>query len=367
MLERCDFMESVYIHIPFCKKICTYCDFCKMIYHKPWIDKYLDALEREIKDYYDNEILKTIYIGGGSPSALSIDELNKLFKIVSIFNKDENIEYTFECNLSDINEELLNILKINGVNRLSIGIESFNQELLDFMNRSAYFEDALNKVNMCRKYGFNNINIDLMYGFELEDMNMLNRDLKYVLKLNPEHISTYSLIIEDNTQVGISKVNPISEDLDAKMYERICKKLKSKGYEHYEISNFSKNGYRSKHNLNYWKNNEYYGFGLGAHGFMLGFRYENTRSLTEYIQGNIRKNERIMSKEENMENELMLSLRLKEGINIKEFYDKYQVNIQKQFDFNTVVKNKEIIYKKGNIYIPEKKYYVMNEILLKIL
>ncbi len=360
-------MESVYIHVPFCKKICTYCDFCKTIYYKSWIFQYLEALEKEINNYYDGEILKSIYIGGGTPSCLDKEELNLLFKIISIFKKDKYTEITFECNLNDINNELLDILKNNGVNRLSIGIESFNQDLLELMNRDAYFEDAQEKINLCRSMGFNNINVDLIYGFNIQTISMLKNDLKKILKLNVEHISTYSLIIEDNTHFGISKIKPIDDELDAKMYEIICKILKRHNYNHYEISNFSKKGYESIHNLNYWYNKEYYGFGLGAHGFMMGFRYENTRSLTDYINGKIHLKEQIMSKDENMQNELMLSLRLKKGINVKEFYKKYNINIQQVFDFTDVIKKGEIIYKNGYIFIPENKFYVMNEILLKLL
>lgn len=365
--KRCDSMKSAYIHIPFCKKICTYCDFCKMIYNNSWIMQYLDALESEINDNYDGEKLKSIYIGGGTPSCLNNDELIKLLNIINVFQRDDDIEFTFECNLCDINENLLGILKKSGVNRLSIGIESFDSRLLEIMNRSADYDDALSKINLCRKVGFDNINIDLIYGFNIEDVSMLKSDIKKILKLQPEHISTYSLIIEDNTQMGISKIKPIDQDLDAKMYDTICKMLKRKGYNHYEISNFSKIGYESFHNINYWKNNEYYGFGLGAHGYIMGFRYENTRSLNDYLKGKFHLNENILSKEEKMQNELMLSLRLKKGINIKEFYHKFGTNIQQVFDFNEVINNKDIIYKNGYIFIPENKFYVMNEILLKLL
>ncbi len=360
-------MESVYIHIPFCRNICTYCDFCKMYYNSTWISKYLKSLKNEIEDSYHNELIKTIYIGGGTPSCLATQDLLELFEIIKIFNLHENVEFTFECNLSDINENLLVLLKQNKVNRLSIGIQSFNNEKLEFMNRLANLEDAMHKISLCRRLGFNNINIDLIYGIPNENIKVLKQDLKSIIKLKPDHISTYSLIMEDNTLYGISKINGISDDLDLKMYKMIKKYLKKYKYIHYEISNFALKGKESLHNINYWKNNEYYGFGLGAHGFVLGFRYENTRSLTNYLKGEYRLKQNIISKKENMENELMLGLRLINGINIKEFYKKFNINIQEVFDFNEVIKNKEIIYKKGYIFIPDDKLYIMNEILIKLL
>ncbi len=360
-------MESVYIHIPFCRSICTYCDFCKMYYNSTWVKKYLDALKNEIEDAYHNDLIKTIYIGGGTPSCLSTDDLLYLFDIVKTFQLDPNVEFTFECNLNDINENLLVLLKQNKVNRLSIGIESFNNEKLEFMNRFANFEDAMHKISLCRRLGFDNINVDLIYGIPLEDTNILKKDLKQILKLKPDHISTYSLILEDNTMAGISKIEGISDVLDEKMYELIKKTLKKNKFIHYEISNFALKGKESRHNLNYWQNNEYYGFGLGAHGYVLGFRYENTRSLTNYLEGNYKLKQNIISKKEDMENELMLGLRRLKGINIKNFYQKFNINIQEVFDFNELVKNKDIIYKNGYIFIPEDKLYIMNEILIKLL
>lgn len=359
-------MESVYIHIPFCRSICSYCDFCKVLKNTQWIKDYLKSLNEEMIDNYDGELLKTIYIGGGTPSCLDEDELLELFEMIKIFKLQEEYEFTFECNIEDINNDLLAILKNGGVNRLSIGIESFNQAKLKFMGRNSNFKDAQSKINLCRQLGFNNINVDLIYGLPNESISDLKKDLKLILKLNPEHISTYSLILEDNTIAGINKTKLNCED-DLDMYNYIIKKLKRKKYFQYEISNFSLNGYQAKHNLTYWKNNEYYGFGLGAHGYISGFRYENTSSLTKYLKNDIRKSQNILSKQEMMENELMLGLRLTTGINIKEFYLKFNEHIQEVFDFNEVIKNKEIIYKNGYIYIPKDKLYLMNEILLKLL
>lgn len=360
-------MESVYIHIPFCKSICSYCDFCKMLYNGPWVTQYLNALINEIQDRYLGEEISTLYIGGGTPSALSIKDLRYLFEILSRFNMEKLEEFTFECNLNDINEELLQILKENGVNRLSIGIESFNEDKLKFMERSHTFTDAMEKMKLIRKMGFNNVNVDLIYGIPNETLKDLKKDLDLILKLEPDHISTYSLIVEDNTKVGISGVLPIPEELDASMYEYICDKLEAKKYNHYEVSNFALKGKESRHNLQYWNNNEYYGFGLGAHGYIHGVRYENTRSLTKYVKGEFLKSEEILSKEDKMYNELMLGFRKMEGINLKEFFMKYEINMQEAFDLHDVLRNEELIVDGEYIYVNPVYIYVMNEILIKIL
>lgn len=358
---------SIYIHIPFCKSICSYCDFAKILYREDLALSYLDALEKEIEDLYEHEKIDTIYIGGGTPSMLSDDALEKLSSILKRFDIKNDVEFTFECNIEDITQNLLISLKDIGVNRLSIGIESFNAKKLEFMNREAKFEDALSKIQLARTFGFDNINVDLIYGVKDEKLKDLKKDLKLMLKLEPDHISTYSLIIENNTMCKIRGDEPIEAEDEIKMYEYIVNKLTKKGYTHYEISNFAKPGFESKHNLTYWNNQEYYGFGLGASGYIKGFRYTNTRNIDEYIEGNYKHEENLVSKTEMMENEVMLGLRKMQGINLQEFYDKYEVNMQDVFPIKPLVKSKELIYKDGYIYINPKYIYVMNEILLKMI
>ena len=358
---------ALYIHIPFCKSICSYCDFCKVLHNNEWINSYLECLDKEIQNYYMGEDIKTLYIGGGTPSSLNTEQLNKLFSIINQFNVSDNIEFTFECNLNDITEELIDILISNGVNRLSIGIESFNSLKQEFMNRKHNFIDAKNKIELCKVKGISNINLDLIYGLPNETLNILKQDLKLLLKLKPTHISTYSLIIENNTKVSINKTLPLNEDLEFSMYEYICKKLKRKKYKHYEISNFALNGYESQHNLTYWNNEEYYGFGLNAAGFLENVRYENTRNLTKYLNEEIDRNQTILSKQDFMDNELMLGLRKIEGINISSFNKKYDVVLEEAYPIKPLIKNKELIIKNGYIFINPSKLYLMNEILLKLI
>ena len=360
-------MHSIYIHIPFCKSICSYCDFCKVLYNQEWVNKYLLCLEEEIKNRYNNEVIKTLYIGGGTPSSLDIDSLQKLMDICKIFNLDEKYEFTFECNINDLEEEKLNILKNNGVNRLSIGIESFDKKKLKFMERTSNYDEVLEKINLCRNFDFNNINVDLIYGIPGENLHVLKNDLKKILTLDVEHISTYSLMIEDNTKIGIKKIKPIREELDSKMYKYIVKFLTNNGYEHYEVSNFCKPDKYSRHNLNYWQNKEYFGFGCGASGYIGNVRYTNTFSIIKYLNKEVKNKEELLSLKDVMDNEVMLGLRLIKGINLQEFFDKYEVNLQEVYNIKPLLKTKELIYKDGNVFINPKYIYVMNEILIKLI
>lgn len=358
--------KGAYIHIPFCKSICSYCDFCKMLYVNDWVNDYLKALYKEIKEYYSGEELKTIYIGGGTPSSLKPNQLEVLFKILSVLKKSSDCEITFECNISDISVQLLNILYKNGVNRLSIGIESFNKKKLEFMKRDTNFKDAKEKIDLCRKYKFENINVDLIYAIPGENLNDLKKDVKDILKLKPDHISTYSLIVEDHTMIGVNDVSSIPEDLEYDMYDYITDVLEVNGYKQYEISNFAKKGKQSKHNLTYWNNEEYYGFGLGASGFIDKIRYDNTKNFFKYVKGEYRLNAELLSKKNDMDNEIILGLRKLEGINVENFNKKFETDIFKEYPIQELIKKKELKAKKGYIFINPDKLYIMNEILIKL-
>ncbi len=360
-------MASIYIHIPFCRSICAYCDFAKVLYNRSLAVSYLEALANEIEDAYEHETIETLYIGGGTPSCLSDYERELLKNIVTTFDFADDYEFTYECNIEDIDKSLLFDLREMGVNRLSIGIESFDRAKLDFMGRDITFKDAKEKIDLARESGFQNINVDLMYGIPYERVRDLKKDLNLFLKLEPDHISTYSLIIEDHTMCRVRGDENIMEEEEAKMYNHITTTLDKAGYEHYEISNFARPGYESRHNLRYWDNEEYYGFGLGASGFIKGFRYENTKSFDDYLLGNYKKDEHLVSRTEMMENEVMLGLRKTKGINLQEFFDKYEVNLQDAFPVKPLVKSKQLIYKDGYIFVNPKYIYVMNEILLKLI
>ena len=359
--------KSVYIHIPFCDNICSYCDFCKFIKKDEWIEKYLCALNTEINSKYKGEKLDTIYIGGGTPSCLNIEQLTKLFNIIKIFNKSQNIEFTFECNIENINEEKLKILYNNGVNRLSIGIQTFNEKYLSFLNRRHIKKDIVEKINLAKEAGFKNINIDLIYALPNQTLEELKEDINEFLKLDITHISTYSLIIEPNTKIFINNNKNIDEELDYEMYKYICDHLKENGYNHYEISNFGKSGYESRHNLTYWNNNEYYGFGLGASGYINNIRYDNTRNFTKYLKGDYIKDFHKLSMEETMENEFILGFRKVNGIDKKSFKNKYNKDIKDIEVVNKLLKSNKLLEDKKNIYINPEYIYISNNILVEFI
>ena len=359
-------IKSVYIHIPFCHNICSYCDFCKNYYNEKIVEDYLNALEKEINNNYKNEIINTLYIGGGTPSSLSIKQLKKLFSIIDIFKLNKEYEFTFECNYEDINEDMLMLLKQNKVNRLSIGIQTFNKKFEKILERNIDKEKMYESILLSKKY-FNNINVDLMYAIGDENLKDLEEDINEFIKLDVTHISTYALIIEDNTKLKISNIKEINEDTQNEMYELICKKLKENNYVHYELSNFSKKGYESKHNLTYWNNENYYGFGAGASGFIKNTRYDNTKSVINYINGKTIVFEEKLTKEDLINDEVMLNLRKITGINKKEFYNKYKINFNEVFNIDNLIKQELLIENEEYIYINPKYLFISNEIIYKII
>lgn len=352
---------SIYIHIPFCTNICSYCDFCKLLKNKKWIEKYLIALEKEIKENYKKERVDTVYIGGGTPSILSLKQLEKLFNILKIFNIDKDAEITFETNTEDLSIEKINLLKQN-VNRLSIGVQTFNKETLKTLNRKL----NIDSLKLALK-NFKNVNIDLMYGFQNQSIENLKKDLEKIIKLNPTHISTYTLIIEPHTKLYIDRYKPLNDDNERQMYDLIRKTLKENKYVQYELSNFSKKGYESRHNLIYWNNENYYGFGLGASGYVNNIRYENTRNLNEYLKGNFILNKHELTNKEKIEDEFIVGLRKAKGINKDKFYQKYQKNIKEIEIVNKMLKEKLLLEDETNIFINPKYLYTSNEILLNFI
>ena len=359
-------IESIYFHIPFCKKICSYCDFCKNYYKEDIVSKYLIALKNEFLNNYKNEKIKTIYIGGGTPSCLSYDNLNCLFSITNKINLSDRYEFTFECNYDDITEELLKILKENKVNRISIGIESFNKKFEDILGRKIDKEEMIKSINLCKKY-FDNINIDLMYALYGQTMEDIVSDLNIISNLDIKHVSIYALIIEDNTMLKIKNIKEVDSQMQSAMYDLIRNTLEKNGFTQYEISNFALKGFESKHNLTYWNNNNYYGFGSGASGFINNIRYDNTKSIFKYIDGITKTYTEKLDKNMLINDEVMLNLRKTTGINKKNFFNKYGKKINDLYNLNELIKDGYLKESKENIYIPKKYLFVSNEIILKVL
>lgn len=353
---------SIYVHIPFCDSICSYCDFCKVFNNSKLVDDYLCSLGNEVNLYYKGEVVDTLYIGGGTPSCLNLEQLRVLFGILKKFNLSSFCEFTFECNIENIDYEKLKFLYDNGVNRLSIGVQTFNEKFLKFLNRNHTCDEVFDKIGIAKEIGFKNINIDLIYGIPGESLNDLNYDIDMFLKLDISHISTYSLILEEHTKLYVDGVSNIDEDLDRSMYDLVCSRLKDNGFIHYEISNFSKDDFYSRHNLVYWNNLNYYGFGCGASGYIGNVRYDNTRSLNKYISGSYRLSEDVLNKNTILENEFILGLRKINGINICDFNKKYG-NIFNEV-VNRLIKEGKLINDGVNIFINPNYIYISNSILV---
>ena len=360
-------MKSMYIHIPFCNTICTYCDFCKFLKNDTWVNNYLEALNSEIEERYKGEIIQTLYIGGGTPSSLNINELKTLFNSLNKIKKSKDIEFTFECNIESIDYDKLKFLYDNGVNRLSIGIQTFNKKFLKYLNRNHTEEEVFNKIAIAKHLGFKNINIDLIYAIPNQTLKDLEEDIDKFLKLDICHISTYSLMIEPNTILSITHEKNINEDIDYDMYKLICNKLKNNAYKHYEISNFSKEGFESRHNLTYWNNEEYYGFGIGASGYIDKTRYDNTKNLNKYLKGIYVTDEHTLDLKEELENEFILGFRKIDGINKENFKLKYNMDLLDIPKVKELLSNKKLLENKKSIYINPKYIYVSNDILTEFI
>ncbi|GAA0789059.1 radical SAM family heme chaperone HemW [Hathewaya limosa] len=349
--------KSLYIHIPFCKQKCLYCDFTSFVHREEFMDDYIEALSSELLLYKDN-IFKTVYIGGGTPTFLNIKNLNKLSKVIGKLKLTEDVEFSCEGNPGTFTEEKLRILKAMGVNRLSIGLQSFDNGLLKILGRIHDADEFLKSFNMARNEGFNNINIDIMFGLPNQKIDDLKDTLEKVIKLNPEHISAYSLIVEEGTpfyKLYEDRKSLPTEEEEREMYNYILESLKKNSYFQYEISNFSKPNKECLHNIVYWDLKEYVGCGLGAHSFLNQTRRENTHNIKEYMEC-LRQNrypiieEHKNTKKDSMEEFMFMGLRKIKGVNKEKFYENFKMYIEDVY--------KEVIdkYKRLNLLEEDKQY-----------
>ena len=358
-------MISVYIHIPFCTNICSYCDFSKMYYNKENVSKYLISLEKEIKQRYNNELVKTIYIGGGTPSSLNIKELEKLFEIIKIFKLTDDCEFTIEANVENLTLEKIKLFSANSITRVSLGVQTFNSDNLKYLNRKHTKEEVYNVVNLLKQNNITNINIDLIYGID-SDIEKVQKDIDYFLELDIPHISCYSLIIEDHTILNNMNRLYINEDIEYEMYKYIEKSLEDNNYIHYEISNYAKDGYYSKHNLTYWNNQDYIGFGLGSVSYINGNRITNTKSITKYLDNKYMLSNIHEDIKEQQDNELMLGFRKLKGINLTKFKNKYNDDLENIYDVEKLLKDNYLIKENNFLRINKEYIYISDEILLEI-
>ena len=351
-------INSLYIHIPFCKNICPYCDFVKFYSNKSWENQYINRLIEDLDEVKKKfKKFKTIYIGGGTPSILSRENLINLLDNLKDLRR-KKCEFTIEANPEDINDEFLRIIKKYKVNRISIGIQSFNKNILKEIKRD-YSIDYFELINKVKKY-IKNINIDLIYGFKGQTLEDLNKDLDCFIKLNVNHISIYSLIVDEGSIFYVKKYSEQDEDSSRKFYDFILDKLRKNGYERYEISNFArKKKYQSKHNLNYRKNKEYVGIGLASHGYIGPYRYNFTKSLSNYLnKTNLIEKEEVNSKTMK-EYFFLTNLRLKDGFKLKD----YKKTFKSDFidDYKTLI---DELVKDNLAKITKKKFYLTDDGLI---
>ncbi|MBQ0008988.1 MAG: radical SAM family heme chaperone HemW [Firmicutes bacterium] len=359
--------ESLYIHIPFCDHICKYCDFTKLFYFEKYEKEYLDSLITEIEHYHINRV-KTLYFGGGTPTSLSDEGFERILSFATQYLEDD-YEFTVEANVENLTESKLSIMKKCGVNRISIGVQSTNDKLLKEIGRNHSFEDVRRVVSLAKAQGFDNINIDLIYGFKHQSARQLKKDLKNFIELDIDHISIYSLIVEKGSIFYSQGVKEQSEGASRRFYEIILKTLRKNGYERYEISNFARNKKYSRHNMTYWKNREYYGCGLGASGFVSGNRYTNTKSLTEYNKHNFVKESEKVSNKDSLEYYLITNFRMEQGFSREEFKQKFGQDFAEMFKdkINKFLLSNLLVITPDRVKLNDDGLLLMDFVILKLI
>lgn len=338
-------IQSAYIHIPFCEHICHYCDFNKVFLQGQPVDEYLQMMKKEmqlqVKTYPSAPELETIFVGGGTPTSLNETQLQYLCdSITETFTLKKDGEYTFEANPGELSREKLEILYQSGVNRLSFGVQSFTDDLLKRIGRTHRAADVYETIEKAQSVGFTNISIDLIYGLPGQTMEDFIDTLDKALALDLPHYSSYSLIVEPKTvfynlmQKGKLHLPP--QDLEASMYEKLMETMEKYNLHQYEISNFARTGFESRHNLTYWNNEEYYGIGAGAHGYTGGNRIANHGPVKKYMTP-LQANElpvletHVVPLNEKMEEEMFLGLRKTAGVSMQHFKDKFFVEMTEVF------------------------------------
>ena len=353
-------MLGLYVHIPFCKRKCFYCDFISIAYIEELADNYLKALAKEAQKY-KGERIDTVYIGGGTPSTLSVDQLKNLASIItSNFNVSSCKEITVELNPESTTEEKLKLLLDARVTRLSFGLQSIYDQSLTILGRLHNYKKFKQAYYEALEIGFDNINIDLMYGIPNQTLRSWEMTLKEVLKLESQHISLYPLTVEPNTPFYKKKIEP-NGDLQSKMYDIACSFLKENKFEHYEISNWAKEKKYSLHNKLYWRNKKYIGLGVSASSYYKRYRYKNNTNVIKYIE-NILNDKNIVIEKEYINDELynketiMLGLRLSEGVNIKYFENSKDV-------LDKYIANGMLVVENNRVKFTQKALFVSNSIL----
>ncbi len=365
--------KGIYIHIPFCYSKCYYCDFVSFTNYNSKMEQYVNILCNEIRNTKIDDEIDTIFIGGGTPTTLKIEYIENIIK--EVFNKKlvKDYEFTIECNPETVDKKYLQCLKGFGINRISFGLQSSNNDMLKKIGRVHNYEKFLESYKFAREVGFENINIDLMYNLPNQTLENWEKTLSDIIKLSPEHISAYSLIIEEDTKfykmIENNDFDVPSEDTYVKFNEICFEKLKVAGYNKYEVSNYAKVGFECKHNLIYWELGDYYGFGLNAHSKIKDTRYSNTRDFVEYLKGVTCISQEKLTIQEIEEEFIFLGLRKTNGI----YKEEYKNLFNKNFDcvYNDAIgflEERNLIKNTNeNIYVTEKGFHILDSIILELI
>ena len=372
---------SLYIHIPFCAQKCLYCDFPSFARKDHLRKAYIEALNKEIislREKHNNLEINTIFIGGGTPSVLESDELEYLLKEVAKLNMAKDIEYSMECNPGNLTEEKLEVMKKYGVNRISMGLQAKQDNLLKGLGRIHNYKTFKENFLLAKKVGFNNINVDLMFGLPNQKLNEWEETLREIISLEPAHISAYSLIIEEGTAFynlyENDKLKLPTEEEERKMYHLAKKILEENGFNQYEISNYAKEGKECRHNLAYWNMDNWIGVGSAAASYINGKRIKNISSVEEYINSINEKGEAVEeiinnSKNDNMEEFMFMGLRKINGIDENEFKNRFSMNINDVYGeiINKYIDAGLLIRESGRIFLSEKGIEISNIIMADFL
>ena len=367
---------GIYVHIPFCKKKCKYCDFISFSCFEEKEEEYVNCLIKEIENKKCSNVVSTIYIGGGTPSIIDSKNIIKILEtIFSNFNVLDDAEITIEINPGTVTKEKLQDYKNAGVNRLSIGLQSAENRILELIGRIHTYEDFLKTYNLSREIGFKNINVDLMLAIPTQTEKELISSVEKIIELNPEHISLYSLILEDGTEleslVSKKELELLDEKIERKMYWDTKKLLEKNGYNHYEISNFSKKGFESNHNVDCWNQEEYLGIGLAAHSYFNNKRFSNIDKLDVYLENiknedfekNIELHE-VQDKPNKMKEFMMIGLRKIDGVKISDFEKKFRINplFYFRFEISKLTDDNLIEVDLDNIKLTKKGLDLANQV-----
>ncbi|MDN7240424.1 radical SAM family heme chaperone HemW [Planococcus sp. N028] len=376
-------VKGLYIHIPFCHQICHYCDFNKVFFKDQPVDAYIDSLGKELALWKQegalDKPLETIFLGGGTPTSLTPQQLEKMLGYIHQYvPMADNLEWTSEANPDELTKEKMQVLFEGGVNRLSMGVQSFDEDLLKRLGRTHSNGDVARAVESAREVGFTNLSFDLMYGLPGQSMAQWDDTLEQAFAFDLPHFSAYSLIIEPKTVfynlMTKGKLNTVTEDLEADMYDKLMNEMDKRGLKQYEISNFARPGFESRHNLLYWDNAEYIGVGAGAHGYVKGIRYSNAGPLKKYM-GPLDEGVRPVLHthdvplNEQMEEEMFLGLRKTAGVSMDGFQDKFQRPIDEVY--GSILKNEidkqNLIIDQGFVRLTKKGRFVGNEVFEQFL